>query len=68
MPTDLHLRLMALAHELRDDDPEAMAWIMRHIRQDRARVTKRRARKVRLAGHGRAGEFYVDAEALQDAD
>jgi len=67
---ELYEALMRVAYRLlQSTDPvdhEAAAWIQKAIKADKARARKPRRRKVRLADHGRAGEFYVEPGMLEE--
>jgi hypothetical protein len=65
--TPLQTRIVELAHALRDTDPELSAWIL--SAQKATRPKRRRAvRKVRLAEHGKAGQFYAPATMIEESE
>lgn len=65
---ELHRHLQALAFQLlqtgEDLDARAAAWIQKHVKADRQRSRRKGKRKVRLADHGKGGEFWLDADRL----
>ncbi len=59
------IRITELAFSLREADPELSAWILAAQIREKEANKKRKVRKARLSGHGKAGDFYLDAEALK---
>ena len=63
----LSIRIVELAAAVRESDPELCAWILAaQMREKEARRnSKRKTRKARLSGHGKAGVFWMPEEALR---
>ena len=73
MPTSsnisLSTRLIALAFDLKDADPELAAHLLVLDKLWREGKKRRSAvRKVRLSGKGKAGVFWMPAEMVKESE